>query len=434
LLFGVALALGAGATADAAPWLFVTDIHLKATHQHSPPSTLGDDTDDALFESAVRAMQHADPHPPVVVVTGDLLSHDITKRTATPTELLVAKRLNRAFPDAQFVLALGNEDGACGDYALTPDSASLRAIADVWAPLVNRHGAAPDFARTFAHDGTYVARLPVPGLRAIVINDVYWSPRYRSGCGPSGDVGHQVMNELDAALQRTPGKAWVLFHIPPGVDAYSTAQLTHRLAIVPFLQPGYRDRLLAVLTASAPRIALVVTGHTHKFAYRIVDAAGPHPVPMLLVPAVSPIFRNAASFLTANVTNDGTLRDVVEMSYLANRWQTIGGLHAFGVDAFTGPQLVALHARLDREPKLHDAFARLYSGGGPQEITDRTWSVYACAATSFTTAAFRACDNAGGYSIFTQRGVKALIAVGIVMLLTIAGMAGLIYRYRRTRA
>jgi hypothetical protein len=188
-----------------------------------------------------------------------------------------------------------------------------------------------------------------------------------------------------------------------------------------------------VLTRAAPRIALVVTGHTHKFAYRIVDASGPHPVPVLLVPAISPIFRNTASFLTANVTAGGTLHDVVETSYLENRWQTIGGLHELGLDAFTGPQLVELHARLDRDPKLHAAFARLYSGGGPQEITDRTWSVYACAATAFTTAAFRACDNAGGYSIFTQRGVKALIAIALVMLLTIAGMAGLIYRYRRGR-
>lgn len=411
----------------------MTDIHLRATHQHSPPSKFGQDTDDALFESAIRAMQHADPHPPVVVVTGDLLSHDIARRAATPTELLVARRLNRAFPNAQFVLALGNEDGACGDYGLTPDSPSLHAIAAAWAPLVNRHGEAPDFRRTFGHDGSYVARLPVPGLRAIVVDDVYWSPRYRSGCGPAGDIAKHVMNELDSALQHTPGRAWVLFHIPPGVDAYSTAHLTHRLAIVPFLQPERRDELLAVLEKSASRIALVVNGHTHKFAYRIVDPTGPHPVPVLLVPAISPIFSNTASFLMANVTGAGTVDDVVETSYLDGRWQTIGGLGDLGLDAFTGPQLLALSARLDRKPKLHATFARLYSGGGPPEITERTWSVYACAATAFTTAAFRACDNAGGYSLFTQRGVKVLIAIAIVLVLTIAGMAALVYRYRRGR-
>jgi hypothetical protein len=432
----LALVLGGGwfcaqsAAADAAPWLFVTDIHLKAKpYQENFPSPFGDDTDDVLFESAIRAMRHADPHPPVVVVTGDLLAHRIAKSAATPTAVLIARRLNRAFPQAQFILALGNNDSACGDYGLAPDSAFLRTVAAAWAPLVNRHGAAPDFQRTFVHDGFYTATLPVPGLRAIVVDNVFWSPRYRAQCGSAGNVATRSLDELDRALAQTHGRAWVLFHIPPGIDTYTTALLTQRLAIVPFLRPDLRDRFLAALTHSAGHVALAVAGHTHKFAFRIVGASGRQPVPMLLVPALSPVFGNAPSFLTGNVSPGGTLRDVDEFSFRNGTWSAIGGMRSLGVDAFTGPQLVALQARLAREPQLRATFARLYGGGATPEINERNWSIYWCAATAFATAPFRECTQSGGFSVITRRGVEALAGVAAIVAL----LAGAFVWWRRRR-
>ncbi len=419
LLAGAWVLLGAAA-ADAAPWLFVSDIHLKATHEHSPPSTFGDDTDRALFESALREMKRVDPHPPVVVVGGDLLDHHITRKASTPTSILIAKRLNAAFPEAQFVLALGNEDSACGDYALAPDSHYLRDLANAWGPMINRHGAAPNFMRTFAHDGFYTAKLPVPGLQAIVINDVYWSPRYHAGCGPANNIGYRAFDEFDAALARATGRVWVVMHIPPGVDAYSTAQLSHRTVIVPFMQPDMRDRLVSVLGRKPGQVALAIAGHTHKFAFRIVKSTGPEPVPMLLIPGMSPIFDNGSAFLTADVTSDGSPRDIQAYSFIDNRWSNIGGLRSLGVDAFTGKQLERLHGRLDRDAALRAKFARLYNTDGRVEITERTWPVYSCAATSFSTAAFRTCDDAGGISFITERGVK-LALVAVVAFVVFAG-------------
>jgi sphingomyelin phosphodiesterase acid-like 3 len=409
--------------AGAAPWLFVTDIHLKApSTPRRTPSTFGDDTDDALFESAIREMQRVAPHPPVVVVTGDLLAHHIAERDATPTAVLIARRLNRAFPQAQFVLALGNNDSACGDYGLAPDAAFLREVGAAWAPLVNRRGAAPEFGRTFVHDGFYTASLPIRGLRAIVVDNVFWSPRYRAQCGAAGNVVTDSFAELETALQQNRGPVWVLFHIPPGVDTFSSAQLARRAAIVPFLAPALRDRFVAALTRAAGHVALAVAGHTHKFAYRIVAAAGPHPVPMLLVPAVSPIFGNAPAFLTANVTSAGTLRDIDEHAYLNGVWSSPGGLRSLGVDAFTGVQLIALQARLAREPQLRATFERLYGGGVSSEINDRNWPFYWCAATAFATAPFRACTQAGGISVVTQRGIIAFVAAALVVVLAVAGL------------
>ncbi len=436
--FAIALLAGAwvlfgAAAADAAPWLFVSDIHLKATHEHSPPSKFGDDTDRALFESALREMKRVDPHPPVVVVAGDLLDHHITKSASTPTSILIARRLNAAFPQAQFVLALGNEDSACGDYALAPDSHYLRDLANAWEPMINRHGAAPNFMRTFAHDGFYTAKLPVAGLQAIVINDVYWSPRYHAGCGPANNIGYRAFDEFDTALQHATGRVWAVMHIPPGIDAFSTAQLSHRTVIVPFMQPDMRDRLVAVLGRKPGQVALAIAGHTHKFAFRIVNATGPDPVPMLLIPAMSPIFGNGPAFLTADVTNEGSLRDVQAYSYVKSHWTNIGGTRTLGVGAFTGKELVSLHGRLDRDAALRERFARLYNTDGESEITERTWSVYSCAATSFSTAAFRACDDAGGISFITERGVKLALGAVVAFVAFAGAIVWWFMRRRRLR-
>lgn len=380
-----------------------------------------------LWESAVHAMQRIDPDPPVVVVNGDLLAHSISRRDAIPTAVAIAQRLDRAFPHAQFILALGNNDSGCGDYALAPDATFLRAVAAAWGPLINRRGAAPGFMRTFVRDGFYTATLPVAGLHAIVLDDVYWSPRYHAACGKGGNVVNASFTEVESALRATPGHLWVLFHIPPGVDTFSTALISKRTVIVPFMRPDLRDRFTADL--SDKHIALAVAGHTHKFAYRVIDATGPNPVPMLLVPAISPIFGNKPAFLTADVTGDGSLRHVEVTSFKRGRWIDIGGMRSLGVDAFTGKALVDLQARLGANPSLRPAFERLYNAGAPSEINERNWPIYWCAATAFGTTPFRNCTQAGGFSFITQRGLEAVAGV----LLIVVAIVVAVDRWQRRR-
>jgi hypothetical protein len=241
------------------------------------------------------------------------------------------------------------------------------------------------------------------------------------------------MSEFATAVRRAPGPVWVLFHIPPGVDAFSTVQVSKGLAIVPFLAPALRDRMLAALAGAPGKIVLAVGAHTHRFAYRIVDPGGTRPVPMLLVPAISPVYGNAPSFLTANVDARGTPRDVEEYSYRDGAWHDTGGLRELGVAAFTGPQLLAAQALLARDPRARAAFARLYGGGGKPEIDERNWRMYWCAATAFATAPFRACADAGGVSLFTGRGV-AVLAAGCACVAAVAAGAVWFLRRRVRRA
>lgn len=425
------------AQAADAPWLFVTDIHLDPVSRDTLPSPLGKDTNQVLFRSALREMQRVDPNPPVVFITGDFLAHGFNYRLANSTMAQIARDFGRAFPRAQFVIALGNEDSNCADYTLTTNSEFLRTAAEIWAPLVNRNGAAPDFKRTFARDGFYVAKLPRHGVRAVVLDDVFWSPRYRAACGPRGGDGvADSVRDLMRALPRDgQGQNWVVMHIPPGIDAFSTTHLAHRLAVVPFLNPGPRSELNDVLSDPARHVSLVVAAHIHKFSYRVMNPTTPNPLPMLIVPAVSPIFRNNPSFLTVDVAPDGTIRNAEAHALVEYRWADIGGLRSLGVRAVTGPELLALGRRLDANPALRTRYADLYNGDAPPEIDERNWRGYACATTAFGVTEYRRCIGEHGYSIFTRRGLT--VVAGVVLVALAGGLvvvaAGVVWFLRRGR-
>jgi hypothetical protein len=248
VLFALALCFACPRTAAAAapaPWLFVSDIHLEPAAPNARLAGFGHDTNGALLDAAIAEMRRVDPRAPVVVIDGDYLGHTFHWADAETVMSDLARRFDAAFPHAQFVIALGNEDSDCGDYETAPRSAFLRAVARAWEPLVNRGGAAPAFAATFARDGSYTARLPVPGLRAVIIDDVYWSWRYHSCLPVTGNPAAETIDDLRRGLRAARAPAWVVLHIPPGIDAFSSAHLAHRLAVVPFLKPRARDALLA---------------------------------------------------------------------------------------------------------------------------------------------------------------------------------------------
>jgi len=432
LMIGGLPGAASAAPAPSAPWLFVTDLHFDPTARNRRPAPAGDDSNGRLVDATIAEMKRVDPHAPVIVLGGDFLAHRFDWKRATATMSDLARRFDRAFPNAQFIITLGNEDSPCGDYRLSPRSAFLRDVARAWEPLVDRHGAAPDFARSFARDGLYVARLPIANTRAVVVDDVFWSPRYGACTGSANPAG-PILAELGRTLRATHDRQWLVLHIPPGIDAYSTAHLAHGLAILPFLVPALRDSLLGLIADPRDHVTLVVAAHTHKFAYRIAGTAA-RPVPMLLVPSVSPIFRNAPAFLVAHVDRDGTLRDIRDHAFLG-AWTDLGGYDSLGVTRFTGPALERLNALLVRDPVARRRFALLYESGAPSEIGDRDWPIYRCAATAFTTRAFGRCTGLGGRELLTRQGFIAAGLGTIVVAFLVAGLiVWLRLRSRRARS
>ncbi|MBV8245353.1 MAG: metallophosphoesterase, partial [Candidatus Eremiobacteraeota bacterium] len=392
-IFAAAVLIGVPQPASGAPWLFVSDVHYDPFVSSTSLAPYGKDTNGALLTSALVQMRRADPDPPVVVLAGDLLAHHLAPAAAAATMRELARRFDATFPKAQFVLALGNNDNACGDYETQPRAAFLRDVATAWEPLVNRRGAAPAFARDFAADGSYATTLPLPSLRAIVIDDVFWSIRYRNACENSpGDPGAQLQAHLQALLDDSAARTWIVAHIPPGIDAYSTTQLAHQIIVVPFLQDGAQTRWLQTLRKHP--VTLLVDGHSHRFAFRTI-AGGPNAIPVLLVPAISPVYGNNPSFLVADVKPDGVAGAPREFALDEHTgvWAEIG---RFDVAAFTSDALEGYAHRLETQPALRASFARLYDGAATRpEITEANWRAYWCAARALDVPAYRACTAAG---------------------------------------
>lgn len=424
------------AESAAAHWLVISDIHIAPWMRKRTPSSYGHDTNPTLLESLIAQVKRTEPDPPVVIIPGDFLGHGFGLANAAAEMAVLARRFDAAFPHAQFVIALGNNDSDCGDYEVAIDGPFLRAVARAWRPLVDRRGAAPDFARTFAHDGGYVATLPVPHLRAVVVNDVYDSIRYRNRCGTGSPAGTSL-GDLDRALRGGPpqARAWIVTHVPPGIDAFSTAYYVHHLFVVPFMRPGAREHLVRTIDDPRNRVDLVIAGHTHHFSYRLSDA-GPEgrDVPILVAPSVSPILGNAPSYLTLDVDAAGGVRNVAETSYLAGAWRRVGDLASEGVAAFSAPELARYQARLERDPALDARYERLYMGGAPSEITPKNFRVYWCAATALGASAEQACTASGGFGVFTARAlIVAAVLAMLVLACAIALTRAVLRRRRRPR-
>ena len=428
---GTARALPAART----PWLVISDVHYDPFARNREPSPLSKDTNGALLDSLLTELKRAYPAPPVVFITGDFLAHNFRASAAASTMKYLAGRFDRTYPNAQFVMVVGNNDSDCGDYELQLGGAFLHAVALAWEPLVNRHGAAPGFVASFSRDGGYTATLPRPGLRAVALNDVYDSIRYRDACGGHTNPAATSLSQLSSELRggQSSGKNWIVTHVPPGIDAFSTAHLAHRFLIVPFMRSGAHERLVTTINDPRNRVALVLAGHTHKFSYRLSAAGSAYDVPMLLAPSVSPIFLNSPSFLALDVGPTGEIGNIAETSYVDGRWQRIGDLASLGVARFDVRSLEGLQQRLARDADLRIRFATLYSGAGVRDITPENWQTYWCAATELTTSGFGRCGSEGGYHVFTGRAIRYGVAFFGAALALLLAIFALVWYVRRAR-
>lgn len=421
-------------------WFVVSDVHLNPFDRDPDPSWYHTDSNWPLLRSTLSEMQRIDPHPGVVFITGDFLAHQWSDKVhaansalspgaaAQQTMRRIASAFDRAFPNAQFIIVLGNNDDPCGDYRTSPGTAYLAQLAKIWAPLVNRRGAAPHFVRDFSNMGAYTAQLPLRGLQAIAMDDVYGSILYSSCKHSAGDPPRAQLQWLARSLQSAPAgsRSVVVMHIPPGVDPASTL-LAHRFLIVPYLRADWQADLLSTLAQYRENIAFAIAGHQHRNAFRL-----PSGVPMLIAQSVSPIYGNNPGFLLLQVSSDATLHDYRQYAYdeESAAWtQDLDFDRTFGVRAFTAPELATVQKRIATDQRVRAAWADGQVNGSPHvDINASTWRIFWCAQTMFGPG-YAKC---GGVQ---NRAALLPIAAGLLAALLILGVFAFgIWLARRRRA
>ena len=371
------------------------------------------DTNFPLLESALAAMRANAPDPPVVVISGDFLAHDFplqfshVELGAPPgtyetfvdkTIAFLASEFDAAYPRAQFVIVVGNNDGYCGDYRSTPHSPFLAHMAGSWAPLVNRGGRAPGFAQTFPDAGYYVATLPgtAAGTRVVALNAVYWSSFYANACGVAGsDPGADELRWLDATLpQDTTGRTIVVTHISPGIDEYSSMVAGKP---VPFLEQSYEKHLLATLASHGPRVRGILAGHMHHASFEVAES-GDGPIPVLVIPSISPIQGNNPSFEVARIgADDATIEDLtayyLPLGSPSAVWaEEYSFDDAYGFKAFDAKNLFALQASLETDAAERARFISYYNSESTiASPNPKAWPWLWCGHLNLTVDAYSAC-------------------------------------------
>jgi hypothetical protein len=386
----------------------------------------GADTNFPLLESALDAISAAASHADFTILTGDLLAHEfeakaakalgVTERSslvqafAAQTTNFVARALGRAMAGRPVIVALGNNDAACGDYRIDPGGPYLAATRDTVRALLGNLEVDADFDRTYAAGGYYAVRHPAhPDTAILVVNDVLWSSEYRDACGSGGLAAGKAMLEwLRMRLEhhrRRGGKVWLIHHIPIGFDAYPTSHAAGTRCParpVPFLREPFASDFVALIRDHSAVIDAGFAGHVHFDDFRLVVSRRGEPLAAeKIAPGISPIFGQNPGFHVFSYDRQTGRPTDYSTHYLTNldaggpardgRWEKeYSFTRRYGQRRYGAAAVANLWRRLQRRGPTERTFRTLYNVSRGQ-LARSIFPAYACAIGHLDRRSFDAC-------------------------------------------
>ncbi len=393
-------------------------------------SARGVDTPYTLLESSLEAMRSQQPDAKFITVSGDLIAHAFFCRYTTllprstqsdyqafvlKTLSFVMGELRASFTNAPVYVALGNNDTVCDDYRLDAGSDFLFQTGKIVAEGLTS-SQQQQALRSFANGGYY--SLPMEGsvrnTRLIVVNDLFMSPKYRT-CADRLDSAAAAtemtwLREQLKQARRLGQGVWLMGHIPPGVDPYSTVakfrDICGNEAPEMFLSS---DELADLLIEYGDVVRLGIFAHSHMDEMRLLEPPGRNPhasfehsVAIKMVPSISPINGNNPSFTIARVNpSSGVLEDyeVIAASNqtgIATTWSReydfTQTYHKAQFSPATVKELITEFENDRGAKSLASAeyIRNLYVGDRSSEFKP-FWSQYVCVLLNHTAKAFAAC-------------------------------------------
>ena len=392
----------------------------------------GVDTPFVLLRSSLQAMQAHLPNAKFMVVSGDLIAHGFTCRYSTlfpnaapgdyqafvlKTLSFVVRELRAAFPEMPVYVALGNNDTGCGDYKLDANGSFLAEAGKIIAeglPPTEREAAISQFAA----GGYYSVSMATPmhDTRLIVVNDLFLSPKYTTCAGKSDTAAATAqMAWLEQQLteaQKAGQQVWVMGHIPPGIDPYSTAEKLRNVCggekAVTFLAS---NQMADLLVDHSSVVRLAIFAHTHMDEMRLLKPEGKagndSTVAVKIVSSISPVDGNNPSFTIARVDPSTAVLEDYEViaasnqTGVATRWaKEYDYRETYHEKEFTpatlGKLLGEFRADSTASAAISQAYIRDYFVGDASLLLSPFWPQYVCALDNRTSKSFAACVCSSG--------------------------------------
>ena len=404
----------------------------------------GVDTPNSLWLSSLHAI-HADAsHAKFVTISGDLLAHqfDCKFKTLLPvaphadylaftekTIRYVVSSLRESLPGVPVYVAMGNNDSGCTDYALDPTHDDFLArIAKIVAealptdlPAADRTAVLTDFAASGSYDVPLTA---IPHTRLIVLDDLYFSTKYVTCSGkpdPAPAAAQLAWLQARLALARQHNeRVWVMSHIPPGIDPFTTIRNLPRVCLggKPTMYLS-SESLADLLARNSDIVRLALFGHTHSDEMRLLTSDAPPAsaatetpalsrtgVPLKIVSSITPVNGNRPTFTLAKIDPaTATLVDytVIEASNSTGIDTTWSPEYTYSTayrqPAFDSAALTTLFQGFSADPgaksAASQAYLRNYFPGDVSAIIQFAWPQYTCAMTYDSGASFAACACRG---------------------------------------
>jgi sphingomyelin phosphodiesterase acid-like 3 len=268
------------------------------------PSTWGSDTNYPLLVLALASIRQNRGTSPFIVFTGDILAHHFSQTFYTlygsqdvaamqafvdKTVAFFMNQLKSSAGDLPIMFTLGNND-AYTDYAV--ESSFLSNTAELfYTKCLNGVADHSAFLDSFLAGGYYFVSPPGTNLMVIGLNTILFMQT------SSAAAAQLAWFDAKLAQARAAGKkVWLLMHVPPGADIYSTARLVgnngHLASARMMWKPDYQTSFLQILAKYPGIITFTLAGHTHMDEYRIVSSSNV----LGITPGISPRSGNNPAF------------------------------------------------------------------------------------------------------------------------------------------
>lgn len=383
----------------------------------------GRDTTSVLLLSALAGIAEQMASADFVLFAGDFLGHRFEAYNtdkpvnqkppagelsfAQKTAVFLIGALREALPGKPVIVALGNNDSDCGDYAIQPQGVFLAATSGAVKEASGADNVSAEFSATYEGGGYYEVLHPtVRNAKIIVLNDVLWSKRYENRCGSTGlDAGRKQLEWFKAQLsdqEERGGTVWIVHHIPWGIDAYSTGHgqaNSCNARVVSFLRDDIATELFAALRRYAHTISASFSGHVHYDDFRLLSNREGEPVIVdKVIPAISPIAGQDPAFqvFTYEISNgaliDYTTRHLTNLEAISakvtGRWrEKYTFTEAYRQPRFSPGAVMRIHEKLGETGLIREAYHNQRRG-----VSDSsTFRASTCAIAHVEVAAFRRC-------------------------------------------
>jgi len=243
------------------------------------------------------------------------------------------------FPSITIFPTVGNDDAYCGNYMVDPGGAFLKMLGEVWEPLVNVKGNNFSFKEGFSNAGYYIVNFPeMENLKMIILNTVYFSTKYKNLCGDTLlDPGADELKWLRKTLEQCKlnnQKVWMAYHIPPGIDIYTTITDSGSCEekIFPSWDQKYNSTFIDIVNEYSSIIYTNFAGHFHRDDFRIFYQDNIPVSYIHITPSISPIYGNNPAYQIVTYDKHKQVLLNYETYYMKNSKNTDSAYWLFEYD------------------------------------------------------------------------------------------------------